>query len=155
MFRLRRNRQHAGSACNPAGAPDDLPEIPATSQERISERTQIIDVAVPENPATFPQKRTAERTQIIDVPLPQNAENIPEEVETIHQERIWCISEDVPVPREPPDAGDDAASLQPPDGVAGALAWLSSRPARSEQRPVQHTGHGYRLRWAHEASPRW
>ena len=32
-----------------------------------------------------------------------------------------------------PDAGDDATSLPPPDGVAGALAWLSRRPGRSEQ----------------------
>ena len=74
-----------------------------------------------------------------------HAANFPEEADTIPPERIWCISEDLPVP----DAGGDATSLPPPDGVAGALAWLSRRPPRSEQPLVQHTSHGHRLRWAH------
>ena len=39
--------------------------------------------------------------------------------------------------------------------VSGALAWLTSRPARVDQPPVQHTRHGFRLRWAHEASSQW
>ena len=50
-----------------------------------------------------------------------------------------------------PDAGDDDISLPPPDGVAGALAWLTSRPARSEEPPVQFTSHGCRLRCARGA----
>ena len=80
-----------------------------------------------------------------------HAAHFPEEVETNPQERIWGIFEDVPVP----DASGDATSLPPSDGVAGALAWLSRRPARSEQPLVQHTSHGHRLRWAHAASSRW
>ena len=72
-----------------------------------------------------------------------HAANFTEEVETISQERIWCIFEDVPVP----EVGGDATSLPPPDGVAGALAWLSRWPARGEQPLVQHTSHGHRLRW--------
>ena len=59
------------------------------------------------------------------------------------QERIWCIFE---------DACYDTKSLPQPDGVAGALAWLTSRPARVDQPPVRHTRHGFRLRWEHEAS---
>ena len=54
-----------------------------------------------------------------------------------------------------PDAGYDDTSLPPPYGVAGALAWLSSRPARNEQPLVQHKSHGYHVRWAHAASSRW
>ena len=60
--------------------------------------------------------------------------------------------------RERPDAGDVETSMPSGgatavakaaagDGVAGALAWLTSRPARSEE-----TGHGCRLRCAHGAS---
>ena len=54
----------------------------------------------------------------------------PEVVETTPQERAWCIFE---------DGGYDTTSLPQPDGVAGALAWLTSRPARVDQPPVQHT----------------
>ena len=50
-----------------------------------------------------------------------------------------------------PDAGDDDTSLPPPDEVAGALAWLSSRPARSEQPVLRFTNHSYRLRCAYGA----
>ena len=115
---------------------------------------------------------------LVEVPMPQIAAKITEVVETILQKRIWCIFEEFDdLPRqsadgpqassaeEPrlqdhgsrgrPDAGYDDTSLPPPDGVAGVLAWLTSRPARSEQRLVQHTSHGYRMRWAHEASSPW
>ena len=56
------------------------------------------------------------------------------------QERIWCIFEGLSVPPEPSDAGDDATSLPPPDGVAGALAWLSRRPARVSSRSCNTRG---------------
>ena len=123
-------RQNGGSGCDHAGAPGDMGHI-------------------------------------VEVPMPHIAKKITEVVETIPQERTWCIFEEFDdLPRQSADgprpnfrgrpyAGYDAASLPPPDGVAGALAWLSSRPARSEQPLVQHTSHGYRLRWAHDASSRW
>ena len=66
---------------------------------------------------------------IVEVPLPHAAAKIPEVVETTPQERTWCIFE---------DAGYDATSLPQPDGVAGALAWLTSRPARVDQAIATH-----------------
>ena len=80
---------------------------------------------------------------IVGMPMPHFAAKFPEVVETTPQERTWCIFE---------DACFDTTSLSQPDGVAGALAWLTSKPARVDQPPARHTWHGFRLRWAHEAS---
>ena len=39
-------------------------------QERISERTKIVDVPVPQTFGTIHQERISERTQIVDAPVP-------------------------------------------------------------------------------------
>ena len=82
----------------------------------------------------------------------------PEVVETAPQERIWCIFEefgdvpnqsaDGPQPslRGGPDADYDATSLPQPDGVAGALAWLTSRSCDTRATDVACAGRMKRRR---------
>ena len=47
-------------------------------QERVSERTQIVDVPVPEILENIPQERISERVheQIVDVPVPHGAQPV-------------------------------------------------------------------------------
>ena len=147
-------------------------------QERISERAQIVDMPVPPILVTLHLECTSERAQTVDGLVSHILEEPDALVHQFQEEAVGSADGPQPSPAEElglqcrglrglgerPDAGD-VESWMPTSGgatavaqgaaghgVTGALAWLTSRPARSEEPLVKFTSHGYRWRCAHGAS---